>query len=114
MKINSIKLSVLSAGSLAALAFLILPASIQVSAVESQTSGRAIYVKNCARCHGADGKAQGELGRSLDTPDLTQGRPSTGRIISVVKNGDGSMPAFSKKLTAKQISAVASYTKTLK
>ena len=114
MKRNLIKLSVLSAGSLAVSAVLILPASIQVSAVENQTSGKAIYLKNCARCHGADGKAQGELGRSLDTPDLTQEKPSTGRILSVVKNGDGLMPAFAKKLTAKQISAVASYTKTLK
>jgi cbb3-type cytochrome c oxidase subunit III len=114
MKRNSIKLLVLSAVSSAVLAFLTLPAGIRVSAVESQTSGRAVYVKNCARCHGSDGKGQSELGKSLDTPDLTQERPSSGRIVSVVKNGDGSMPAFGKKLTAKQISAVSSYVKTLK
>jgi cytochrome c6 len=114
MKKNSIKLFVLSAISLAALSVLIIPASIEVSAVENQTSGKAIYVKNCARCHGADGKSETGLGRSLDTPDLTAERPSTGRIISVVKNGDGSMPAFGKKLTAKQISSVASYVKTLR
>lgn len=114
MKKNSIKLCVLSAVSFAILSVLILPGSIQVSAIENQTSGKAIYVKNCARCHGADGKAETGLGRSLETPDLTTQKPSAGRITSVVKNGDGSMPAFGKKLTAKQISAVASYVKTLR
>jgi cytochrome c6 len=114
MKTNLIKLLVISVMSLAALATFIIPASIQVSALESQTSGKAIYLKNCARCHSADGKGMSELGKSLDTPDLTQARPSSGRIVSIVKNGDGSMPAFSKKLNAKQITAVANYVKTLR
>jgi cytochrome c6 len=114
MKKNTLKFIVVSVVSLMVSAVFMLSAGRQVSAVEKQTSGKAIYLKNCARCHGADGKGQGELGKSLDTPDLTQGKPSTGRIVGIVKNGDGSMPAFGKKLTAKQISAVASYAKTLR
>jgi cytochrome c6 len=114
MKNTKLKLVILSLMSLAVLAIMILPASIHVSAVENQTSGRAIYMKNCARCHGSDGKGESELGKSLDTPNLTQERPSSGRTISIVKNGDGSMPAFGKKLTAKQITAVANYVKTLR
>jgi cytochrome c6 len=113
MKKNTIKFIVLSVMSAIVLAILILPASVQVSALGNQTSGKAIYVKNCARCHGGNGSPS-ELGISLDTPDLRQEKPSSGRITSVVKNGDGSMPAFGKKLTAKQISAVTSYVKTLR
>jgi cytochrome c6 len=114
MKKNTLKIVVLSVLALAVMGILIIPASTTVSAVENQTSGKAIYVKNCARCHGGDGKGQNALGQSLDTPDLTAERPSSGRIVSVVKNGDGSMPAFGKKLSAKQISAVAGYVKTLR
>jgi cytochrome c6 len=114
MKKNTLKFIVISAVLLVVSAIFMAAAGRQVSAFEKQTSGKAIYQKNCARCHGADGKGQGELGKSLDTPDLTQARPSTGRIVGIVKSGEGSMPAFGKKLTAKQISAVANYTKTLR
>jgi cytochrome c6 len=114
MKKNTLKIAIVSVLSLTVFGILIVPVSNKVSAVENQTSGKAIYVKNCAKCHGGDGKGQTQLGMSLDTPDLTTARPSGGRIVSVVKNGDGSMPAFSKKLTAKQISAVAAYAKTLR
>jgi cytochrome c6 len=113
MKKNTIKFIVLSLMSAVVMAILMMPASVQVAAVGNQTSGKAIYVKNCARCHGGNGSPS-ELGQTLDTPDLTQEKPSSGRIIGIVKNGAGSMPAFSKKLTAKQISAVAGYVRTLR
>jgi mono/diheme cytochrome c family protein len=82
---------------------------------ESNSSAtKKIYQQNCARCHGLDGKGTGELGRSLDVPDLTQMGLSTAKIASVVRNGMGSMPGFKKKLNAKQIASVSSYTKSLK
>lgn len=113
MNKNTIKFIFLSLMSAIVLAVLVLPASVQVEAVGNQTSGKALYIKNCARCHGGNGSPS-ELGQTLETPDLTQEKPSSGRIIGIVKNGAGSMPAFGKKLSAKQISAVAGYVKTLR
>ncbi len=34
-------------------------------------SPRTLFINNCARCHGADGKAQTEQGKANDTPDIS-------------------------------------------
>lgn len=75
-----------------------------------------IYAKNCARCHGADGKGDTELGRLNEVPDLTSGHvkgKSVKSMTNIIKNGEGSMPAFGKKLTAKDIAALVKYVRAL-
>lgn len=74
-------------------------------------SANALYVSNCARCHGADGKGQTSLGREYDVPDLTitARRMSLTRVKNVISNGAGDMPGFKKKLKAAQIASLASY-----
>lgn len=75
-------------------------------------SPRSLYIQNCARCHGANGKAQTARGRKLEAADLTsadvQGM-SSARITRTIKNGRPGMPAFGKKLTPQQIASVTSY-----
>ncbi len=85
-----------------------------VSSENKTMATKRIYQQNCARCHGADGKGNNELGRSLETPDLTQSRPSVSKTASIVKYGEGQMPAFKNKLSAKQIASVSNYVRTLK
>ena len=72
-----------------------------------------LYVSNCARCHGADGKGNTQLGREMDIPDLTTSNISSKRITQVIAKGDGDMPAFGKKLKAKQIASLVKYVKAL-
>ena len=72
------------------------------------TSPRTLYVQNCARCHGSDGKAETALGKKLDAKDIT-GHLSTAKIIRTVTNGRENMPSFKKKLTPAQIKAIAGY-----
>lgn len=82
----------------------------------SGESSRSLFVNNCARCHGADGRGQTELGRLNDTPDISGGKQrkvSTGRLTRLISRGKGSMPGFSKKLTKAQIASIASYVKGL-
>lgn len=74
---------------------------------------KALYTRNCARCHGADGKSQGELGQTLDATDLTTHKPSVKRNIQVISNGLGAMPAFGRKLKRAEITALANYVRTL-
>jgi len=77
---------------------------------------RPLYLNNCARCHGADGKGQTELGRLNDTPDITGGtarRLGTSRLTRLITKGKGSMPGFGKKLTKAQITSIVSYVRGL-
>ncbi len=85
-----------------------------VSGENKVLATKRIYQQNCARCHGSDGKGNNELGRSLETPDLTQSRPSVSKTSSIVKYGEGQMPAFKKKLSAKEIASVSNYVRTLR
>lgn len=79
-------------------------------------SARTLYIQNCARCHGADGRAQTPLGRRLEAANLTtadvKGHDAA-KIARVIRNGRPEMPAFRKKLTAAQIAAIASYVRGL-
>jgi len=75
-------------------------------------SPRSLYVQNCARCHGADGKAQTTLGRKLEADDISGGL-NTAKTTRVVTNGRGSMPSFKRKLPAAKIRQIAGYVRTL-
>jgi mono/diheme cytochrome c family protein len=86
------------------------------TAVEAQRGGAAVYSQNCARCHGADGRAQTSKGRQTDAVDLTSDdwTPDTEHDIRIVNNGKKSMPAFKRRLTPAQISAVVQYIRRFK
>src|SRR5438105_281457 len=81
------------------------------STVEAQRGGAAIYAQNCARCHGADGRAQTPKGRQTDAVDFTSDdwTPDAEHDARIVASGKKSMPAFKRKLTPAQISAVVQY-----
>ena len=75
-------------------------------------SPRSLYIQNCARCHGSDGKGQTALGATLEVDDIS-GNLSTDKIIRTVTKGRGAMPAFKKKLNTKQIESIAGYVHSL-
>ena len=82
-----------------------------------QTSGtKNLYVSNCARCHGSDGRGQTEQGRKYDVPDLVveAKHASSSKLKRIITNGKEDMPAFGKKLTDAQIDSVVAYVRTLK
>jgi len=83
---------------------------------EAQRGGSTVYARNCATCHGTDGRAQTRKGRESDAVDLTgsEWSPDTGRDTRLVTRGKGSMPAFGRKLTNAQISAVVQYIRRFK
>jgi mono/diheme cytochrome c family protein len=79
-------------------------------------SPRTLYMQNCARCHGANGKAQTAQGRRLEADDLTSGDvkgDSTAKITRAITNGRGKMPGFKRKLTTAQISSLVGYVRSL-
>lgn len=82
------------------------------SASSESASPRSLYVQNCARCHGSDGRANTPMGRKLEAADLTaadvQGK-SAASISRAIKNGRPGMPAFGKRLRPAQVSSIAGY-----
>jgi len=74
-----------------------------------QLPGQAIFQKNCARCHGANGK----LGLN-GAHDLTKSNLNAFGRTYMVTNGMGKMPAFGKVLTPAQVQQVVAYSLTLK
>lgn len=88
-------------------AFLPKTNSVNAESLVSKAKSKAIYTRYCANCHGADGSSNTAKGRELEAPVIKG--TSVSRTIKVVTNGDGDMPAFKKKLTKAQITAVANY-----
>jgi cytochrome c553 len=82
---------------------------------QSPPTGEAgsLFAKNCATCHGPDGKGK----KSIGTPDFTdpafQAGVSTSDMEAVIRKGKGVMPAWSGKLSSQQISDLINYVRSL-
>src|SRR4051812_36288964 len=99
-------------------AFLIIPITIASAALQHKPPARAkvdeLFNRNCARCHGGDGKGDTPSGHLFKPPDFSDpnwwknnsSSTSTNALRTVVTRGKASMPAFGKKLTKSQINAL--------
>ena len=76
------------------------------------------YSKQCASCHGKDGRAKTLKGKLKHARNLTdaewQQKVSDERIFNSIMNGKGKMPAYSKKLSEADIDALVTYVRGLK
>ena len=72
-------------------------------------TGEAIYLKKCARCHGADG-TKGRSGAA----NLQLSKMDNGMISQIIQNGKKPMPAYKSKLTDEEISDLVAYVKSLR
>jgi mono/diheme cytochrome c family protein len=71
-------------------------------------SGRMLFLKNCAHCHGAD--AHGDEGPDLHRLDWTERQMAT----RIRKGKAGQMTAFAGKLPPAEIDLLAAYVRSLK
>jgi cytochrome c6 len=81
------------------------------SASVSLASGPGeIYTANCAKCHGADGRAKTAKGRRAGATDFTSDwNRDQARGIRIITNGKGEMPSFKGKLSPQDIRSVFGY-----
>lgn len=76
-----------------------------------------LFRRNCARCHGSDGRGDTPMGALYKAPDFTDGEwwkknakiTSTRSLRSIVTRGKAEMPAFGKKLTKAEINSLVRY-----
>jgi mono/diheme cytochrome c family protein len=89
------------------------------AASESQRTSAALYTKQCATCHGKDGrsktfKAKFNHARNLTEPGW-QDAVSDERIFNSISNGrGGKMPSFAKKLSVSEIEGLVLFVRGLK
>lgn len=78
----------------------------------------SLYVQHCARCHGADGRGETNLGHIYNTPNLTdaglQARFSNKELSAIIAYGRGGMPSFKKTLSKAEIAALITYVRRFK
>ena len=93
------------------------------SAADAVPRGKAIYVSNCAQCHGADGKGSGPPDYAADLTDELRIELNTeGVLLYKIWNGHAiqlrtqvdDMPAFQGKLSKDEVWAVVEYLKVLR
>jgi mono/diheme cytochrome c family protein len=77
-----------------------------------------IYARMCARCHGADGRGDPEIRKTMpnvrDFHDPAfRGKATTDSIVTVVMAGRGQMPAFGNSLSLPKMQALSGYVRRL-
>lgn len=102
--------------AVSASAILFACAGSQASGADAE-AGKAIFEKNCAGCHGADGKGNpavaktlGEKGLNIVTKETTQ--KSDDALLKIIAEGAGKMPA-SKKLDKNEQKQALQYSRAL-
>ena len=88
------------------------------SPVAAASRGKALFLSNCARCHGPEGKGDGpDSDHAADlTDDLRDELNTEGVLFYKVWNGRSSprMPNFEDQLSKEQAWAVVAYVQTLR
>lgn len=81
-----------------------------------KVNARALFMENCATCHGRDGRAHTFHGWIVGAQNLASPKwqidTTDYEIAHAIKTGPGMMPAFGKKLSSSEIQALTSYVRT--
>lgn len=85
---------------------------------KDKVDARALFVENCSKCHGIDGRADTFRGRFFNAQDLTdlvwQVGTGDNEIRQAIETGPKAMPAFKGKLSPAEIDALVTYVRTFK
>jgi cytochrome c6 len=87
--------------------------TVSIASVGAFSGPAEIYTANCAKCHGADGRAKTAKGKRAGATDLTSDwNRDEARGIRIITNGKGEMPSFKGKLSPAEIRSVFNYVST--
>ena len=85
---------------------------------QKDPDANTLFSKNCATCHGKDGKAKTFKAKLNGARNLTdpawQANESDERLFNSITNGRGHMPAWGKKLSEAEINSLVAYVRQLK
>jgi mono/diheme cytochrome c family protein len=95
-------------------------AGSSLCAADAKVDGRTVFEKNCAPCHGKDGKATTPAAKMLGVKDLTQSKLSDAEIEKQIiegrqdAKGTQKMPPFKDKLSNEEIKALVKVVKSFR
>jgi mono/diheme cytochrome c family protein len=86
---------------------------------ESATAGRRVYARLCVRCHGPEGRGDGEAAAGATPSDLTGTKwtygSSDGELFSVIHDGTSpDMAGYAERMSDTDIWNVVNYIRTFK
>lgn len=77
----------------------------------------SLFKSKCAACHGADGKGDTAVGKSLKLRGLGSAdvqEQTDAQLTDITANGKGRMPAYKGKITDDQIKQLVAFIRSLK
>jgi mono/diheme cytochrome c family protein len=93
-------------------------ASRNRNTAQDTSDAGVLFARNCAKCHGKDGRAKTFRGKLAGARNLTdadwQAKVSDERLFNSITNGRGKMPSFGKKLSSAQIESLVAHVRRLK
>ena len=76
-----------------------------------------MYAQNCARCHGANGRGDPEIKKTLPVRDFSDpvflAKAQTEELVRTIMAGKGQMPAFGASLSMPKIQSLSGYVRRL-
>jgi cytochrome c6 len=82
------------------------------------TAASVLFAKNCATCHGKDGRAKTFKAKFNGARNLTdaqwQESVSDERLFNSITNGRGKMPSFKKKFSSAEIESLVAHVRGLR
>lgn len=83
---------------------------------------KALYEKECAKCHGTDGKGETKIGKKLGIKDYTNAKvqaelkdeKGVAAILKGLKDGDKTLMKPTEGITEAQAKALVAYMRTFK
>ncbi|HMF57797.1 MAG TPA: cytochrome c [Pyrinomonadaceae bacterium] len=84
---------------------------------QNNRDASTLFKKNCATCHGQDGRAKTVKAKFNHARDLTdaawQREVTDERIFNSITNGKGKMPSFGRKLSEAEINSLVHFVRQL-
>jgi len=95
-----------------------LSAALLIAAPAAFGDGAEVYGKNCASCHGKDGKGETTMGKKAKVKDYTDAKVQASftdaEALKVILEGKEKMKAYKDKVTEAEAKEVVAYIRTFK
>jgi len=95
-----------------------LSAALLIAAPAAFGDGAEVYTKNCASCHGKDGKGETTMGKKAKVKDYTDAKVQASftdaEALKVILEGKEKMKGYKDKVTEAEAKEVVAYIRAFK